>query len=101
MLFKKNPSPRARPSHPTLANLREAEDTTITALPQPPTENDNKPPKEPLWRTLLAKLKEMWPFGKKEMVIGEPTDFRHVATGALLPSAGEDREVDSDWEDDE
>jgi hypothetical protein len=100
MLFKKQPSPRPVSSMPTLANIREAQDTTITALPLPPVVNEQEPPKEPLWRKFWVKMKGLLCFGKKEkeMCIGAPTDFKHVRTGGPMPLMGR---TESGREDDE
>lgn len=87
-------------ANPTLANLRDAQDQTITALPLPPSHSRSntaeKPKKKSIWRRALNKVKKMLQRGRKEheMVIGEPTDFRHVASGGVTV-----RERDSGWED--
>jgi hypothetical protein len=107
MLFKEQPSPRplATEYNPTLANLQEAQDTTITALPQPPSDEDVQPTKPSLCSTLLAAIKKLWPFGKAEkgLSIGEPTEFQHLQTAGPRPLMGPVRvsvgEVDDDWED--
>jgi hypothetical protein len=109
MLFRDQPAPRplATDYNPTLANLHEAQDTTVTALPQPrvaaqpSSDGDTQSPRPTFCSSLLAAIKKMWPFRKieKEMVIGEPTDFRHLETGGPRPLMGSRGEVEDDWED--
>ncbi|KAH6858732.1 hypothetical protein AA0119_g9928 [Alternaria tenuissima] len=105
------------PADLTLVNLQDAQDTTVTALPQPPTNTaiTAKPAKDSLWTRVLVKLKIVLCFkhGKdeqedkkedeKEMCIGEPTGFKHVRTAgprpmmASVPVVVEEEE--SEWED--
>jgi hypothetical protein len=115
MLFREQPSPRplATDYNPTLANLHEAQDTTITALPQTPKIKDKSSdtkvssPKPSFCSTLLAAIKKLWPFSKaekaKELSIGEPTEFRHLQTARPRPLMGgvqvTQQEVDDEWED--
>jgi hypothetical protein len=115
MLFREQPSPRplATDYNPTLANLKEAQDTTITALPQPPkmesksSNADISSPKSSFCSSLLTAIKKLWPFGKaekvKELSIGEPTEFRHLQTAGPRPLMGgvqvTEQEVDGEWED--
>jgi hypothetical protein len=115
MLFREQPSPRplATDYNPTLANLQDAQDTTVTALPQPPrieeesSDKDVPSPKSSFCSSLLAVVKKLWPFGKgekaKELSIGEPTEFRHLRTAGPRPLMGgvqtTEQEVDDEWED--
>jgi hypothetical protein len=111
-----NTSSRPPPSHianPTLANLQDAQDTSVTALPQPPAvaSASAKPAKEGFWKRILAKIKKSLTFEwkrkekkeeEREMCIGEPTDFKHVLTSGprplrTVPVVVEEEE--SEWED--
>ncbi|CAI9634551.1 unnamed protein product [Alternaria burnsii] len=105
------------PANLTLVNLQDAQDTTVTALPQPPTNTaiTAKPAEDSLWRRLLVKSKIVLCFkhGKdeqedkkeevKEMCIGEPTGFKHVRTARPRPMMGSIpvvvEEEESEWED--
>ncbi|RII13653.1 hypothetical protein CUC08_Gglean004423 [Alternaria sp. MG1] len=105
------------PANLTLVNLQDAQDTTVTALPQPPTITAiaAKPAKNSLWTRFLVKLKIVVGFkhGKggqedkkeeeKEMCIGEPTEFKHVRTAGPRPMMGSVpvvvEEEESEWED--
>ncbi|EDU46705.1 hypothetical protein PtrSN002B_002763 [Pyrenophora tritici-repentis] len=132
MLFsgELTPSPKRKSvylANQTLANLQDAQDETITALPQHPgshpgfdeIEEEQVLVKESFWGKLAAKSRRWMCFGtqqkKKEMmkspgemekvklVIGEPTEFRHVGTAAPVArrrSQGVQLvDGDSDWED--
>jgi hypothetical protein len=81
MLFTSTPNLRSLPSNPTLVNLRDAADTSVTALPT------GKKPSPSIWQRVLVKIKEV--FGKedggRELQIGEPTDFKHHGTGGAQP----------------
>jgi hypothetical protein len=109
MLFRDQPAPRplATDYNPTLANLHEAQDTTVTALPRalvaahPSSDDDTQSPRPTFCSSLLAAIKKMWLFRKreKEMVIGEPTEFRHIETGGPRPLMGSGEGGDDDWED--
>jgi hypothetical protein len=81
MLFESTPDLRTPllPANPTLVNLRDAADTSITALPAVPPKTECKPS---FWARLLAKIKNALGGRKEEeMEIGEPTHFRHHGTG--------------------
>jgi hypothetical protein len=97
-----------RSTNPTLVNIREAADTSVTALPVPSAITQQKPAKTPpVWRRVLGRVKRSLRFGKRKgPVIGEPRDFQHYTTGGPGPlmaasreqlGAGQDR--DSEWED--
>lgn len=103
--------------NPTLVNLQDAQDTTITALPQPVVEQPPSIVKESIWHKVLGKIKAL--FRRKESPgISSPTEFQHLATGGPEPLrtspprvamvAGAKRATegtaveegdDSDWED--
>ncbi|CAN9324184.1 unnamed protein product [Alternaria alternata] len=105
------------PADLTLANLQDAQDTTVTALPQPPTNTaiTAKPAKDSLWTRFLVKLRIVLCFKhekdgqedkkeeEKEMCIGEPTGFKHVRTAGPRPMIGTVpvvvEEEESEWED--
>ncbi|CAN9267583.1 unnamed protein product [Alternaria alternata] len=105
------------PTNLTLVNLQDAQDTTVTALPQPPTITAiaTKPAKDSFWTRFLVKLRFVLCFkhGKgeqedkkeeeKEMCIGEPTGFKHVRTVGPRPMMGSVpvvvEEEESEWED--
>lgn len=75
---------------PTLANLHEAQDTTITALPQPITPQPiaKKPPTAPkksISRRMLNKLKTVFRRRKKSTSIGSLTEHQHVVTSGPEP----------------
>ncbi|KAF1921960.1 hypothetical protein BDU57DRAFT_68056 [Ampelomyces quisqualis] len=115
MLFDSSPNLRVPlPTNTTLVNVREAADTSITALPAPrPIEDERIKHKPSLWHRLVAKIKGV--FGRKEekartqqngverrgLVIGGPTDFQHLRTGGPRPLMGGGLgEVEEDeWED--
>ncbi|KAJ4365134.1 hypothetical protein N0V83_008752 [Neocucurbitaria cava] len=74
---------------PTLANLHEAQDTTITALPQPNPITE-KPPtahKRSIWSRMVNKLKIVFRRHKKEKSasIGSLTEYQHVVTSGPEP----------------
>jgi hypothetical protein len=107
----------SNPANLTLVNLQDAQDTTVTALPQPRTNTavTAKPAKDSLWTRFLVKLKIVLCFkhGKdeqedkkeeeKEMCIGEPTGSKHVRTAGPRPMVGSVpvviEEEESEWED--
>ncbi|CAN9208575.1 unnamed protein product [Alternaria alternata] len=107
----------SNPANLTLVNLQEAQDTTVTALPQPPTITaiNAKPAKDSLWTRFLVKFRNVLCFkhGKdeqedkgeeeKEMCIGEPTGFKHVRTAGPRSMMGSVpvviEEEESKWED--
>ncbi|CAN9279666.1 unnamed protein product [Alternaria alternata] len=120
VLFHNKPSSNFSHSNPanlTLVNLQDAKDTTVTALPQPPTITAiaAKPAKDSLWTRFLVRLKIVLRFkhGKdeqedkreeeKEMCIGEPTGFKHVRTAGPRSMMGSVpvvvEEEESEWED--
>ncbi|KAE8825687.1 hypothetical protein PTNB73_08684 [Pyrenophora teres f. teres] len=135
MLFSGDlsPSPKRKSvylANQTLVNLQEAEDETITALPQHPGSRSGSHPycdeikeeavpvKKSFWGKLAARTRRWMCFGsqKKEeekrstgemekvkIVIGEPTEFRHVGTAAPVARRRSQRvqlvDGDSDWED--
>jgi hypothetical protein len=91
VLFSNNPSSRPATAHhlanPTLANLQDAQDTSVTALPQTPTTTtiNAKAKKIGFWKTALAKIKNLLRLEKKrkeekKLCIGEPFGFRHIET---------------------
>ncbi|KAF1940958.1 hypothetical protein EJ02DRAFT_213873 [Clathrospora elynae] len=110
ILFKDRPSPSLSPSprpptdynNPTLANLTEAQDTSITALPQQPAATDVQPPAESFWSRILAKIKGVLCFWreKRQLRAGESTGFRHVGTAKPLPLTRGVRAVDDEGEED-
>ncbi|KAI4641125.1 hypothetical protein J4E93_008003 [Alternaria ventricosa] len=95
-----NSSSRPNTSHhlanPTLANLKDAQDTSITALPQPVTEAEVIESSDGFWKRLWAKIKIALGFGEqeveyeeeREMCIGEPFGFVHIGTGGNRPLLG-------------
>jgi hypothetical protein len=92
----------SRYHNPTLVNVREAADTSITALPAPPVAvTKQKQKKKPVsaWKKVLSKVKRAVGFEKKKkktrLVIGEPTMFRHVKTGGIMGLM----DTDGDWVD--
>ena len=96
MLFESSVNLRSLlPANPTLVNIREAADTTITALPAPATTVAQNPTerKPSIWRQLVAKIKKALGGSKKEVAtteekeldIGRPTDFQHHVTGGAEP----------------
>jgi len=100
MLFADaNSSSRPNTSHhlanPTLANLKDAQDTSITALPQPVTEAEIIE-SDGFWKRLWARIRNALGFGEREveyeeereMCIGEPFGFVHVGTGGNRPLLG-------------
>jgi hypothetical protein len=86
---------RSRANLHTRSNLHDidedASDEGLTTLPAPPT-IDEKPKKSSLWRRFVNKIQSLCKGKETEMIIGEPTDFRHVATV---------RGDESEWEDEE
>ena len=94
-----NPSSRPNTSHhlanPTLANLKDAQDTSITALPQPVTEAEIIE-SDGFWKRLWARIRNALGFGEQEVVyeeeremcIGEPFGFVHIGTGGNRPLLG-------------
>ncbi|KAG9186372.1 hypothetical protein G6011_02928 [Alternaria panax] len=104
-------------AHPTLADLHDAQDTTVTALPQPPTSATSiaKPNKDGFCKRILARIKVMLRLehevkevkGQDEKVrggvcIGEPTNFKHLGTAGPRPmrdSVPAVVEEESGWED--
>jgi hypothetical protein len=116
VLFSNNPSSHPATAHhlanPTLANLQDAQDTSVTALPQPPTTTtiNAKAKKTGFWKTALAKIKNLLHLEKKrkeekKLCIGEPFGFRHIETWGARPLLGATPvvvdEVESEWEDTE
>jgi hypothetical protein len=109
MLFKSTPDLRSLPTDPTLVDLRDAADTSVTALPAP------QPPAKSTWQRVVAKLKEVFGAGtgegdakehtgrvrRGEMQIGGPTDFKHHVTGGAQPlrtrKEEEEDEVEREW----
>jgi hypothetical protein len=85
----------SRNTNPTLVNIREAADTTVTALPAAPVAAPKKNPdkkKVSAWRKVVGKVLRTVGMGKKKgVVIGEPTGFTHVRTGGVV-SGGDERE---------
>ena len=118
-------SPRPTTAHTLgLVNLYDAQDTTVTALPQPISLPHYTPPASPhntskrsVWRWVLSKIKAI--FRHKQYInVGSPTGFQHLETGGAQPlrpgpyslavdnrprkrrtGAAMDREDESDWED--
>jgi hypothetical protein len=105
------------PTSPTLVDIRDAADTSVTALPMSPPAPENKAaePKKGLWHRMVAKIKTVFG-GKdnmdestqeehKELLIGTPTDFQHHITGGfgtLRTPTTPDRprtSEDAKWED--
>jgi len=106
---------------PTLADLQEAQDDTITALPRHQFADETGKymvVKKSFWRKLAARSRKWLCLrGQKEeerrrsigdtekgkIVIGEPTGFRHVGTSAPMArrrSQGVQLvDGDSEWED--
>ena len=107
--------------NPTLADLQEAQDETITALPRHPFADETGNYvviKKSFWRKLAARSRKwlclrgqkeeeerrgMGETEKGKIVIGEPTEFRHVGTAAPMTrrrSQGVQLvDGDSEWED--
>jgi hypothetical protein len=105
MLFKSTPDLRSQPTNPTLVNLRDAADTSVTALPAP------QPPTKSIWQRVVDKIKSvLGTHGegdseqdggrapKGEMQIGGPTDFKHHTTGGAQPlRTMREGEVEREW----
>lgn len=106
MLFDSAPNlhHNTLPTNPTLVNLQDAVDTSITALPTLPPKTIAR--KESIWHRFFGKIKGV--FGKrekkkgkkdvggeKEMEIGGPYGFQHLKTGGALGLRGGEEE----WED--
>jgi len=109
--------------NPTLADLQEAQDETITALPRHPLADETGKylvVKKSFWRKLAARSRRwlclrgqkeeeeerrgsMGETEKGKIVIGEPTGFRHVGSSAPMTrrrSQGVQLvDGDSEWED--
>ncbi|KAF1849804.1 uncharacterized protein K460DRAFT_399914 [Cucurbitaria berberidis CBS 394.84] len=102
---------------PALANLHEAQDITITALPQPVAKQLPTTVKKVTWRRVLRKIKTIFRH-KRSVSIGSPTKFRHLVTGGVEPlrtappravvvsgakrgaeKVDVEKDGDSDWED--
>jgi hypothetical protein len=112
MLFNSSPNLRTPlPTNSTLVDIREAADTSVTALPTAPTPTQHKPS---VWRRMLAKIKAAFESKDKvdeekkdqseakELQISGPTDFHHRLTGGAQPLRfGEIARVEeeSEWED--
>jgi hypothetical protein len=86
---------KSRANLHTRSNLHDidedAPDEVLTALPAPPT-IDDKPKRASLWRRFVNRIKSLGKGKETEVIIGEPTGFRHVAT-----VSGDE----SEWEDEE
>lgn len=98
ILFNDDGASRPSTSHhlanPTLANLKDAQDTSITALPQPVVEAEVME-EDGFWKRLWAKIRNALGFGEqeveyeeREMCIGEPFGFVHIGTGGNRPLLG-------------
>ncbi|CAO2658626.1 Nn.00g063490.m01.CDS01 [Neocucurbitaria sp. VM-36] len=92
MLFNSHKSALSRRSttsqNQTLANLQEAQDTTITALPQRVAEQPPTIPKESIWSRVsrvCSKIKAVFFRRKKSLNVGSPTGFQHLETGGPEP----------------
>jgi len=101
MVFKSSPNLRHQlPANPTLVNIHDAANTSVTALPMPPTADDQVVEverKKGFWSRLVEKIKGC--FRKEEsrgLDIGGPTGFQHTWTAGIGPlrTAGEE-----EWED--
>lgn len=102
-------SPRlGRVKNPTLVNVREAADTSVTALPVPSTSTQRMTArKTSVWRRVLGRLKRSLKSSRKKgPVIGGPQDFRHHRTGGPKPlmtvsrkEVGTGQDGESEWED--
>jgi hypothetical protein len=86
MIFKSSPDLRSPLlTSPTIVNLHEAEDASITALPMTITTKH----KESLWSRIVSKIKDVFGRmgkgnnGEEEMEVGGPTDFKHGRTGEM------------------
>ena len=115
ILFNDDGASRPSTSHhlanPTLANLKDAQDTSITALPQPVIEAEIIE-EEGFWKRLWARIRNALGFGEqeieyeeeREMCIGEPFGFVHIGTGGTRPLLGlggvpQSGGEEGDWED--
>lgn len=105
MVFKSSSNLRHEiPANPTLANIRDAADTSVTALPMPPTSEEPQAVERKMvwWSRMLAKIKDCFRNQNereeegRELDIGGPTDFQHTWTAGIGPlrTAGE-----GEWED--
>ncbi|KAH4503331.1 hypothetical protein HBH88_057850 [Parastagonospora nodorum] len=94
MVFKSSPNLRNElPSNPTLVNIRDAADTSVTALPMPATALEDQVVERKMgwWSRMVARIKGC--FKKKEeggeerteLNIGGPTDFQHTWTAGIGP----------------
>jgi hypothetical protein len=108
IIFKSSPDLRSPllPTNPTLVDLHEAQDTSITALPM--TSSIKPRTKESIWSRIVSKItglfggkaKESEVGAEREMEIGSPTDFKHEWTGFGDLRLLVKKRVDEDeWED--
>jgi hypothetical protein len=106
VIFKSSPDLRSPlPTISTLVDLREAQDTSITALPM--NISTTSKPKAGIWSRIVSKIKDIFTGkkgeeegeeGDREMEIGSPMDFEHERTGGTEPLRTRVSE-ESEWED--
>ncbi|KAH3917348.1 hypothetical protein HBI56_118980 [Parastagonospora nodorum] len=108
MVFKSSPNLRNElPSNPTLVNIRDAADTSVTALPMPATALEDQVVERKMgwWSRMVARIKGC--FKKKEeggeerteLNIGGPTDFQHTWTAGIGPLRTTGVGEEGEWED--
>ncbi|KAI4941249.1 hypothetical protein J4E91_010826 [Alternaria rosae] len=85
------PSTSDHLANPTLANLKDAQDTSITALPQPVVEAEVME-EDGFWKRLWAKIRNALGFGEQEV---EYEEEREMCIGGV-PQSGDE---EGDWED--
>lgn len=69
---------------PSVVNLQEARDETVTALPFHMKLIPTQPVKESKWERFVRKMKSVFRL-KKKVKISAPTNFRHLETGSSNP----------------
>lgn len=69
---------------PSVVNLQEASDETVTALPVGMRLIPTQPYKESKWEQFVRKVKSVFRL-KKKVKISAPTNVRHLETGSTNP----------------